>query len=155
MKRHEVRDEEWAILEPLLRTARAKTGRPPVDLRQMLNGVMWILATGAPWRDLPDRFGPWPTVYGYFAKWRGSGVFDSILDSLHLRLDKDGKIDWDLWHIDGTSSRGSRAAGGAQKKVTSSIPTNPKITLWAGRKADLAANSTSSSTATARRLKPT
>ena len=126
MKRHEVSDEEWAILEPLLPKSHAKTGRPPRDLRQMLNGLMWILSTGASWRDLPERFGPWETVYGYFKMWRATGVFDAILDALHLRLDREGKIDWDLWCIDGTSIRATRSAAGASKKVAKAIPRNLK-----------------------------
>jgi len=117
MKRHEVSDNEWAILEPVLPKSKAKTGRPPRNLRQMLNGLMWVLSTGAPWRDLPERFGPWETVYGYFRKWRGTGVFDAILNALHLHLDREGKIDWDLWCIDGTSIRATRAAAGASKKL--------------------------------------
>jgi transposase len=150
MKRHEVSEEEWAILEPLLPKSQAKTGRPPRDLRQMVNGLMWILSTGAPWRDLPERFGPWETVYGYFKMWRTTGVFDAILDALHLRLDRDGKIDWDLWCIDGTSIRATRAAAGASKKVANTIPRNLPITRWADLGADSAANSTFSSTATGR-----
>ena len=118
MNRHEVSEEEWGILEPLLPESEARTGRPPRDPRQMLDGLLWILNTGAPWRDLPERFGPWQTVYGHFQAWRASGVFDSILDALHLRLDRDGKIDWDLWCIDGTSIRATRAAAGAPKKVS-------------------------------------
>lgn len=153
MKRHELSEEEWAIVEPLLPHSKAKTGRPPRDRRQMLNGILWILSTGAQWRDLPERFGPWETVYGYFRKWQAGGVFDSILDALHLRLDQEGKIDWDLWCFDGTSIRGTRGAAGASKKAASVIPRNPRITGWAAREAVLAANSTSSSMATAHRSK--
>lgn len=116
MKRHELHDREWEILEPLLPKSTAKTGRPRRDLRQMLNGILWILSTGAQWRDLPERFGPWETVYGYFRQWRASGVYDRIIDALHLRLDQEGKIDWDLWCIDGTSVRATRSAAGATKK---------------------------------------
>ncbi len=154
MRRHEVGEEEWAILEPLIPKSEATTGRPAKDIRLMLDGVMWILSTGAPWRDWPDRFGPWRTVYGHFKTWRATGVYDAILDALHLRLDKDGKIDWDLWCIDGTSIRATRAAAGAEKKVARATPTNPEITDWAARKGGSAAKSTSSSTATARRSKP-
>jgi transposase len=150
MKRHEVSEEEWAILDPLIPKSEARTGRPPRDRRQMLNGILWILSTGAQWRDLPERFGPWETVYGYFNKWRASGLFDAILDALHLRLDQEGKIDWDLWCIDGTSVRGTRSSAGASKKVASTIPRSPRITVWAIREADLAARSTSSSTVMAR-----
>ena len=153
MKRHEVSEEEWAILDPLIPFSAAKTGRPPCDRRLMLNGVMWILSTGAPWRDLPDRFGPWQSVYDYFAKWRSKGVLDAILDALHLRLDREGMIDWDLWCIDGSSVRATRAAAGASKKVRRRIRKSPQTTPWVAREADSAANSTSSSTATARRSK--
>lgn len=153
MKRHELSEEEWALVEPVLPKSKAKTGRPPRDRRQMLNGILWILSTGSQWRDLPERFGPWETVYGYFSKWRDSEVYDSILAALHLRLDQEGKIDWDLWCLDGTSVRGTRSAAGASKKAARFIPKNPRITVWAARGAGLAANSTSSSTATARRSK--
>lgn len=115
--RHEVSEEEWAILDGVIPKSKAKTGRPASDRRTMLNGLMWILSTGAQWRDLPERFGPWETVYGTFNKWRASGVFDAIVNALHLRLDQEGKIDWDLWCIDGTSVRGSRSAAGASKKA--------------------------------------
>ena len=150
MKRHELHDREWAIVEPLLPKSPARTGRPRRDLRQMLNGILWILSTGAQWRDLPDRFGPWETVYGYFRQWRASGVFDRIIDALHLRLDQEGKIDWDLWCIDGTSVRATRSAAGATKKVSKRTPTSPRTTPWVAREADSQANSLSSSMAGAR-----
>jgi transposase len=153
MKRHELRDEEWAVVEPLLPKSAATTGRPPRDRRQMLNGILWVLGTGAQWRDLPERFGPWETVYGYLRQWRACGVFDRILSALHLRLDQAGRIDWDLWCIDGTSIRGTRAAAGASKKARRSTLTNPPITRWADHGAGTAAKSTSSSTATGRRSK--
>ena len=153
MKRHELHDREWDLVEPLLPKSTAKTGRPRRDLRQMLNGILWILSTGAQWRDLPERFGPWETVYGYFRQWRAGGVFDRILDALHLRLDQEGKIDWDLWCIDGPSVRATRSAAGATKKVSRIIPTSPRTTPWVARAAVSAANSRSSSTAVARRSK--
>lgn len=122
MKRHEVSDAQWAFLESLLPQSKAKTGRPGRDLRDMLNGTLWILSTGAPWRDLPERYGPWQTVYHHYSQWRDGGVLDAILNALHLRLDQNGLIDWDLWCIDGASVRATRAAAGASKKVPSSTP---------------------------------
>ena len=115
-KRHEVSDDEWSVLDSVIPKSAATTGRPARDRREMLNGLLWILCTGAQWRDLPERFGPWETVYSTFRTWRKSGVYDAILDALHVRLDQAGKIDWDLWCIDGTSVRGSRSAAGASKK---------------------------------------
>jgi transposase len=142
MKRHELTDEQWQLIEPILPKRTATTGRKPKDSRQMLNGIFWILRTGAPWRDLPERFGRWKTVYDYYHNWRDDGTIDRILQELQIRLDQEGRIDWDLWCIDGSSVRASRAAAGASKKASSSTSTSPKITLWAAREADSAANST-------------
>ncbi len=108
----------------------------------MLNGCMWILRTGAPWRDLPERFGKWQTVYDHFRTWRDTGVFDRILQALHIRLDKQGRIDWELWCIDGSSVRAARAAAGADKKVSNATKTSRRTTHWAARAADLQASST-------------
>jgi transposase len=142
MKRHEVTDEQWEVIHPILPKRTAKTGRPPSDPRLMFNGILWILRTGSPWRDLPERFGPWQTVYDHFAKWRALGAYDRILEALHIRLDADGTIDWDLWCIDGSSVRASRAAAGASKKAAVATRKSQKTTLWAAREADLAASST-------------
>ena len=142
MKRHEVTDEQWEVIQPILPTRTAKTGRPPSDPRLMLNGILWILRTGSPWRDLPERFGPWQTVYDHFAKWRALGAYDRILEALHIRLDAEGTIDWDLWCIDGSSVRASRAAAGASKKAAVATRKSRKTTLWAAREADSAASST-------------
>lgn len=142
MKRHELSDEQWHLIQPILPQRTAKTGRPPSNPRVMLNGILWILRTGAPWRDLPERLGSWQTVYDYFRNWRADGTFDRILQILQIRLDRNGKIEWDLWCIDGSSVRATRAAAGADKKVLSDIPTNRKTTRWVARVADSAANST-------------
>ena len=82
----------------------------------MLNGIFWRLNTGAPWRDLPERYGPWGTVYGRFNALRKSGLLDRIIERLQLKLNGAGLIDPDLFCVDGTSVRASRAAGGAAKK---------------------------------------
>jgi len=140
--RHEVTDEQWTLVEPLVTLPSAKTGRPRREAREMLNGALWILRTGAPWRDLPERYGPWQTVYEYFNLWRSDGTYDRVLEALQIRLDRDGQIDWDLWCIDGSNVRASRAAAGAPKKVSGDTSKNRKTTLWAAREADSAANST-------------
>lgn len=141
MKRHELTDEQWELIEPVLPKRTATTGRKPREERQMLNGILWVLRTGAPWRDLPERFGPWQTVYDYYRNWRDDGTFDRVLGKLQIRLDRDGKIDWDLWCIDGSSVRASRAAAGASKKTPIGTAKSPKTTLWAAQEADSAANS--------------
>ena len=80
----------------------------------MLNGIFWILHTGAQWRELPERYGPWKTVYGRFRRWSDEGLLDRILQRLQLRLDEEGRIDLDLWLIDGSSVRASRSAAGGK-----------------------------------------
>ena len=141
MKRHELTEEQWKLVAPLLEHRKAPTGRPPKDPRLMLDGIFWILGTGAPWRDLPERFGSFKTVHGYFSRWRSAGVFAKIVEALQVKLDAQGKIDWELWCVDGAVVRASRAAAGADKKVSPSTRTNRKTTHWAAREAGLARNS--------------
>lgn len=142
MQRHELSDEQWAAVEPLIPRSTATTGRPASDRRLMLNGLFWILATGAPWRDLPQRFGPWKTVYDHFRNWRKSGVFAAVIEALQVRLDNEGYIDWELWCVDGAHVRAARAAAGAGKKVSSATATNPPTTHWAAAAAGLDRSST-------------
>ena len=111
MRRYELTDEQWVVIEPLL--PRAELGRPLMAPRQMLNAMFWVLRSGAPWRDLPERFGPWQTVYHHFNSWRRRGVYERILEALQVRLDAEGQIDWDLWCVDGTMVRASRSAAEA------------------------------------------
>ena len=142
MRRHELSDEQWAAVEPLIPRSTATTGRPASDRRLMLDGLFWILATGAPWRDLPERFGPWQTVYDHFRNWRKSGVVASIVEALQVKLDNQGSIDWDLWCIDGSSVRATRAAAGADKKASTGIRTSQPTTRWAAAEAGLDRSST-------------
>ena len=154
MRRHELTDEQWALVEPHVPRSTARTGRPPSDPRRMLNGIFWVLHTGAPWRDLPDRFGPWQTVYDHFSRWRRAGVFARVVEALQLKLDEHGLIDWDLWCVDGAHVRASRAAAGADKKVAGGTPTSPRTTRWAAAEAGLDRSSTWSLTARALRWRP-
>lgn len=142
MRRHELTDEQWNLIEPLLPVRTATTGRTPSDARLMLNGIFWNLATGAPWRDLPERFGPWQTVYDYFRNWRKIGVFADIVQALQIKLDQEGKLDWDLWCVDGASVRAIRAAAGAGKKAAAATKTSPRTMHWAAAEAGLGPSST-------------
>lgn len=145
MRRHELTDTQWRAIAHLFPVGRKRGGQWK-DHRTILNGLLWLLRTGAPWRDLPERLGPWQTVYDRFTRYRRDGTWDKLIELLQIRLDRRGKIDWDLWCIDGTSIRASRAAaGGGKKGATRSPPT----TRWAARAADSAANSTWLLTATA------
>jgi transposase len=121
MRRYELTDQQWARIVSLLppRANRGKAGRPGNDQRPIVNGILWILHTGAPWRDLPERYGPWKTVFHRFNSWRKDGTWVRLVTSLLDELDDNGLIDHDLWCIDGTVIRASRAAAGAKKQACS------------------------------------
>jgi transposase len=115
VKRYELPDAAWELVADLFIEAR-RGGRPRVDNRLMLNGILWVLCSGAAWRDMPERFGPWSTVYQRFRDWRNRGVFYQLLKRLHIRLNEQGLIDLDTWMIDSTAVRATRASSGAGKK---------------------------------------
>jgi len=132
MARHELSDEAWARIVGLLPAGGDAGGRPWNDHRRMLNGIIWTLRTGAPWRDLPERYGPWKSVYGRFNRWSRDGTFDKIIEALQGELDRAGKIDRDLWCVDGSSVRATRAAAGARKKgARANLRTRPSAALVA------------------------
>ena len=118
MHRYELSDQQWARIAPLFPhpSHHGKPGRPGHDQRPLVNGILWILHTGAPWRDLPERYGPWKTVFHRFNAWRKDGTWVRIVTSLLDELDDQGLIDHDLWCIDSSVIRASRAAAGAKKK---------------------------------------
>src|SRR5881398_2280811 len=108
MHRHELSDQQWELLAPFFPPRPRKRGGRWKDDRVMLNGVFWRLNTGAPWRDLPERYGPWQTVYHRFNRWRQDGTWAQILDALLLSLDKASLIDRDLWLVDAAVIRATR-----------------------------------------------
>jgi transposase len=79
-----------------------------------LNGIFWILYTGAHWRELPERYDKRSSVHDRLTRWRKDGTRDRILERLHLKLDEQGRLDLDLWCVDATQMRASRAAAGAR-----------------------------------------
>jgi len=101
-------DEEWAIIAPFLTTPSSRGGRPPANYRQVLDGIFWICRTGAPWRDLPEAFGNWNSVWRQFRRWCESGVWDVLLQGL---ADGGGDLDA-LQMIDSTTIRAHRCAAG-------------------------------------------
>lgn len=131
MRRHELSNEQWERIQELL-PVQTGPGHPWTDHRKILNGMFWILKTGAPWRDLLERYGPWQTVYDRFCRWQKDGTFDRILEALQIRLDRNGLIDWELWCVDGSSIRAHKSAAGAGKKGGAK---SLKTTRWAAREA--------------------
>jgi transposase len=81
----------------------------------VVNGVLWRLRTGAPWRDLPERFGPWQTAYDRFARWEADGTWAKLLEHVHVHDDVVGKVEWTV-SVDSTINRAHQHAAGARKK---------------------------------------
>ncbi len=115
MHRGDLTHEEWQRLEPLLPPQKPKTGRPASDHRRLINGMLWIARTGAPWRDLPERYGAVGTVSSRFYRWRIAGIWDRILAALQQQADADGKLDWNMHFVDGTNVRAHQHAAGAKR----------------------------------------
>src|SRR5215213_6600666 len=115
MERFDLTDRQWRRLEPLLPPQRPRTGRPNDDHRRIVNGILWVLRTGAPWRDLPERYGPVGTVSSRFYRWREAGVWDRALAALQAAADAKGRIAWDLHFGDATIVRAHQHAAGARR----------------------------------------
>jgi len=125
--RHDLTDKQYALIEPLL-PKNGRRGKQWKDHRAILNGIVFRVCTGVAWRDVPERYGPWQTLHRRFTRWARDGTLARVMEALQMRLDEEGLIDWDLWSIDGTNIRASRAAAGAGKKGAAE---NPKTMLLA------------------------
>lgn len=117
MRRHDLTDDQWERLAPLLPPQRPATGRPAKDHRTIINGILWVLKTGAPWRDLPERYGPWQTVYSRFRRWQQAGIWERILADLQRDADAAGQLNWEVHFIDSTIIRAHQHAAGAKKGI--------------------------------------
>lgn len=113
--KRELTDAQWQRLNPLLPPQKPRTGRPAHDHRRIVNGILWIHRTGAPWRDLPERYGPWQTVACRFYRWRTAGVWDRILAALQQQADSRGELDWTVHYVDATIVRAHQHAAGGKK----------------------------------------
>ena len=101
----ELTKEQWARLRHLVSSSKKRQdgrGRPPRDPKDVLNGILWVLRTGAPWKDIPPRYPPYQTCHRWFQKWTQQGVFARILRELGEDLYERGKIDIRETFIDGS-----------------------------------------------------
>ena len=105
-------DAQWAFLEPLFRPKRRKDGRgrPWKDARAVMNGVLWVLRTGAPWHDLPGRYPPYTTCHRRFQQWQRSGLLTHLLQKLAKDLRDRGKLDLSESFIDASFSSAKKGA---------------------------------------------
>lgn len=112
--RGELTDAAWAELEPLL-PRRGGRGKPWADHRRVINGILWKLRTGAPWRDLPERYGPWQTCHARLVRWRRDETWDRVLAHVQTKSEAVGAVVWEV-SVDSTVIRAHHHAAGAPKK---------------------------------------
>ncbi len=117
MGRGDLTDRQWEQLAPHLPPEQTgKRGRPWCSHRRIINGIRWVLRTGASWRDLPERYGPWQTCYDRFVRWRRDGPWDRLLQTLQGEQEAVGQIDWEV-SIDGSVVRAHQQAAGAPHRL--------------------------------------
>lgn len=122
--RHDLNDAQWGVLEPLLPPP-SSCGRPrrwPV--RGLVDGIRHRIRTGCPWRDVPERYGPWWRVYALFACWQLLGVWEQIQAELLAVADAHGKLSWQL-SVDSTTSRAHVHAAGARRDSVNLVAGEP------------------------------
>ena len=109
-RRYELTDEEWERIKGYFPEREAgQKGRPRNEDRPILNGILWIVRSGAAWRDLPERYGAWSTVYSRFVQWQEEGLFDTILKDLSE------EADFQDMSIDSSTVKAHQASAGAKK----------------------------------------
>ena len=116
MNRHDLTNTQWERLQSLLPPQKPHTGRPAADHRRILNGILWLLRTGAPWRDLPERYGCWSTIASRFYRWRKAGIWARLFAAVQQQADAAAHLDWDIHYVDGTIVRAHQHAAGAHTK---------------------------------------
>ena len=118
MSRYDLIDFEWRVIEPLL--PNKPSGVPRVDDRRVLNGIFWVLRSGAPWRDLPERYSPRTTCYNRFVRWRKASVWDRMMDAITAAHDGDIQM------IDSTSIRAHQQAATAKRGIEIIVSVAPE-----------------------------
>ena len=113
VRRGELTDAAWEQIAPLL-PENGRRGKQWKDHRQVVNGIFWKIRAGAPWRDLPERYGPWQTCYDRFARWRRDGTWDRLLAHAQTKSDAVGHVEWEV-SVDSTIVRAHQHAAGARR----------------------------------------
>ena len=113
VRRHELTDEQWRVIEPLLPVSRVG-GRPRVDDRLVINGMLYKCKTGIAWRDLPDRYGPWKTVYNRFWRWSRSGTLSVLVARVRVIAEAIDELDREV-SVDSSIVRAHQHAAGGRR----------------------------------------
>jgi transposase len=114
VRRSELTDGVWERIVPLL-PENGRRGKQWKDHRTVINGILWKLRTGAPWRDLPECYGSWQTCYDRFVRWRRDGTWDRLLARAQTKSDAVGEVEWEV-SVDSTVSRAHQHAAGARRR---------------------------------------
>src|SRR5215216_4880885 len=115
MNRRDLSDQQWSRLVSILPAQKPHTGHPNNDHRPIINGMLWVIRTGAPWRDMPERYGKWTTVYSRLQRWRKKGVWERVWQQLQQQAAAEGQVEWEIQFLDGTIVRAHQHAAGAKK----------------------------------------
>ena len=127
MARFDLTDAEWSIIAPLLPGAEGKkNGRPRPDDRKVLNGIFFVLRTGTPWRDLPERYGPYTTVYNRFNRWSARGIWQQIFERVAGTPEPPKEVALDSTHI-----KAHRCAGGGKGGLPNRRSASPGVGVTA------------------------
>lgn len=125
-RRHELTDEEWHRIESLLPGREGDPGGHGEDNRRFVNAVIWIARTGAPWRDLPERFGVWNSVFQRFNRWAKAGVWEAIFRALQTpdlaAIMLDSTVIRAHQHAAGSAEKKSRARKLSAARAAASVP---------------------------------
>jgi transposase len=108
--RFDLTDAEWALIEPHIPVA--ATGPLPRRVREQFNGILWRFRTGSGWRDVPERYGPWSTLYSRFHAWTQAGVFQTLMDALIAEAGSRGQVGLELVSVDSTIVRAHHESAG-------------------------------------------
>ncbi len=114
MGRGDLTDAAWARLEPLL-PPNGQRGGQWQGHRKVINGILWKLRTGAPWRDVPARYGPWQTCADRLYRWRRDGTWDQLLAQVQTKSDAVGAVAWEV-SVDSSVARAHQHAAGARRR---------------------------------------
>ena len=114
--RSEITDKAWERMAPRL-PENSQHGGQWQDHRKVVNGILWKLRTGAPWRDLPERYGPWQICYDRLVRWRRDGIWDRLLEHVQTKSDAVGEVEW-VVSVDSSVVRAHQHAAGARTQVS-------------------------------------
>ena len=118
MSRYALSDAQWERLQPLLPPEKGPMGRPSTSHRRFFNAIVWLVRTGAPWRDLPPEYGYWGSMATRFYRWNRNGTFLRIFKGLRQQADGKGLIDWEMHCVDSTVIRAHQHAAGGKKGLS-------------------------------------